>query len=91
MGRSQKIGSRVYGDPLRTYGPLHPYMSSPIKSFSSNLDIVHLSPSGPWIGPYNIKSPCPFGRPTLKENIQFGPYKWAYGLYIARHTLRPTF
>ena len=28
--------------------------------------IYHLSPSGPWIGPYNIKTLGPFGRPTSK-------------------------
>ena len=68
----------------------HLLVLSNILSFSSSKGIIHLSPSGPWIGPYNIKSLSPFGRPTLKQNFQFGPYKWAYGLYIARPTLRPT-
>ena len=47
----------------------------PIKSFGSSKGISHLSPSGPQIGPYNIKSLGPFGRPTLKYDFQFGPYK----------------
>jgi hypothetical protein len=39
---------------------------SNILSFSSSKGIIYLSPSGSWIGPYNIKSLGPFGRPTLK-------------------------
>jgi hypothetical protein len=68
----------------------HLLVLSNISSFSSSKGIIHLSPSGLWVGPYNIKSLGPFGRPTLKYNFQFGLYKWAYGLYIARPTLRPT-
>jgi hypothetical protein len=29
-------------------------------------ELIHSSPNGPWIGPYNIKSLGPFGRPTLQ-------------------------
>jgi hypothetical protein len=63
MGRSQKIGSREDGDPLRTYAHFTQLPSfsqllvlSNVLSFSSSNGIIHLSPSGMWIGPYNIKS-----------------------------------
>jgi hypothetical protein len=39
---------------------------SNILSFNSSKGIIHLSPSGPWIGPYNMKSLGPIERPTLK-------------------------
>jgi hypothetical protein len=74
MGRSQKKWVEGLWRPtlhlLAHFTQLpsfsHLLVLSNILSFSSSKGIIHLSPSGPWIGPYNIKSLGPFGRPTLK-------------------------
>jgi hypothetical protein len=46
---------------------------SNISSFNSSKGITHLSPSGTWIGPYNMKFIGPFGRPTLSRISNLGP------------------